>query len=336
MNDQGGRCTRTWLARAGRAAGLAMGLLLGACSEPPQPALAVGLNMRVGADPLVLARERGLVEPGRMKVVELASASEVQRALNNGLLDAAALTLDETLRLVDAGVDLRIVALLNTSLGGDVVVARSDIHSPRELRGESVAVEDSSVGALLLQRMLGQAGLSRAEVRVLNLEVNGHLDALREGRAAAAVSHAPLSATLIAAGYQPIFSSRAIPGEVVDVLVVRAGVLRARPEAVDALLRVWAEGLALVRADPTRAAVALSPGTGLNAIEYVGTLRDVALVPLDESLQRLSEPSGALEARARVVGGALMDVGLLRRMPPLTDLVDTSALKRVLGAPGHP
>lgn len=333
MNDQGGRHTKTWLARMGRAAGCAVLLLLAGCMEVPQPPLAVGTNMRVGADPLVLARERGLVDPGRVKVVELASGSEVQRALNNGLLDAAALTLDETLRLVDAGVDLRIVALLNASQGADVVVARRDIQSPRDLRGEMVAVEDTSVGAFMLQRMLGKTGLTRAEVRVVNLEVNAHLDALRDGRVAAAVSHAPLSGALIAAGYRPIFSSRAISGEVVDVMVVRASVLRARPEAVDGLLRAWAAGLAEVHADATRAAAALSPGTGLSTLEYVGALRDVAFMPLDVSLEQLTGPSVALEARARSVGGALMDVGLLRRMPLLVDLVDTSALRRVVGHP---
>lgn len=312
---------------------MAVLLLLWGCGEVPQPSLAVGVSMRVGADPLVLARDQGLVDPGRIKVVELASGSEVQRALNNGLLDAAALTMDETLRLVDAGVDLRIVALLNASQGADVVVARSEIQSPRDLRGELVAVEDTSVGALMLQRMLGKTGLSRAEVRVVNLEANSHLDALREGRVAAAVSYAPLSGALIAAGYRPIFSSRAIPGEVVDVLVVRTSVLRARPGAVDDLLRIWAAGLDAVHADATRAAAALAPGTGLSTIEYVGALRGVAFVSLHDSLTQLSGPSVELEARARAVGGALMDVDLLRRMPLLVDLVDTSALQRVLGRP---
>ena len=98
-------------------------------------------------------------------------------------------------------------------------------------------MEDSSGGAFVLQRLLGKTGLTRADVRVVNLEVGGHLDALRDGRVAAAVSYAPVSAPLIAAGFQPIFSSRGIPGEVVDVLVVRTAVLRERPEAVDELLR---------------------------------------------------------------------------------------------------
>lgn len=335
MNEQGGRLSRTWPVRWWRAGSFALLVALTGCAEVPQAPLAVGMNAWVGFDPLVLAHDQGLVDPGHVKVVELASGTEVQRALNNGLLDAAAITLDETLRLVDAGFDLRIVALLAASHGADVVVARPDIRSPRDLRGEFVAVEDSSGGALMLQRLLGKTGLTRADIRVVNLEVGGHLDALRDGRVAAAVSYAPVSAPLIAAGFQPIFSSRGIPGEVVDVLVVRTEVLRERPEAVDELLRAWDEGLRALRADTSRAAATLARGTELSTIDYVGVFKDVEFMSLQTSLRQLTGPSVELDAKARAVGGALMDVGLLRRMPLLADLVETSALKRVLGAPGH-
>jgi len=336
MNELGGRLAGHRLARWWRAGFFAVLMALAGCAEVPQAPLAVGMNAWVGFDPLVLAHDRGLTDPGQVKIVQLASGTEVQRAFNNGLLDAAAISLDEALRLVDAGLDLRIVSLLAASHGADVVVARPDIRSPRELRGEFVAVEDSSGGALVLQRLLGKTGLTRTDVRVVNLEVGSHLDALRDGRVAAAVSYAPVSAPLIAAGFQTIFSSRGIPGEVVDVLVVRTAVLSERPEAVDELLRAWDVGLQALLTDTSRAASTLSRGTELSTIDYVGVFKDVEFMGLQTSLRQLTGPSVELEAKTRAVGGALMDAGLLRRMPLLVELVDTSALKRVLDAPGHP
>src|SRR5690606_32796058 len=103
MTHQGGARANSWPVRAWRAGCCAVLLALAGCHAPPQPPLALGMNARLGFDPLALARERGLLDAERVKVVELASATEVQRAFNNGLLDAAALTLDEALRLVDAG-----------------------------------------------------------------------------------------------------------------------------------------------------------------------------------------------------------------------------------------
>ncbi len=71
----------------------------------------------------------------------------------------AALTLDETLRLVDAGVDLRIVALLNASQGADVVVSgvrTFDLVKRRLLSTESptVALEQNPVLTLFRRNVV--------------------------------------------------------------------------------------------------------------------------------------------------------------------------------------
>jgi NitT/TauT family transport system substrate-binding protein len=61
----------------------------------------------------VLAGERRLFDPARIRVVKLSSNTESQRASRNGLLDGAALTPDEALRLADVGMDLKIITLLD-------------------------------------------------------------------------------------------------------------------------------------------------------------------------------------------------------------------------------
>lgn len=314
---------RAWRALCGAAL-----LALAGCAELPQPPLALGMNARLGFDPLVLARDRGLLDPSLVKAVELPSGTEVQRAFNNGLLDAAALTLDEALRLADAGAQLRIVAVLESASGSDQVLAKAGIRAPNELRGEPVAVEDSSVGALVLQRMLERAGLSRADVVIVNLEAHAHLDALREGRVAAAVSYAPISAALRSAGYRTLFRGREMAGEVTGVLVVRSSVLSERPEAVDALLRGWQQGLRALLDDPASAALTLSRGTDWHASDYEARLRRLLLLPLAESLRELDGPG--LEARSRAAAEALLAIGALRRAPVLSELVDGSPLRRVL------
>lgn len=102
-------------------------LALAGCSEPSALPLRVGLNPWVGYDPLVLARERRLLDPAQVRVVELLSNTETQRALRNGQIDGAAMTLDEALRLADEGVALKIVAVLDISSGaGAVLVVSAD------------------------------------------------------------------------------------------------------------------------------------------------------------------------------------------------------------------
>ena len=326
--------TRRWLACALVALGA---LLLGGCGDAPRAPLAVGMNAWVGYDPLVLARDRGLIDPSRVKVVELASGTEVQRSLRNGLLDAAAITLDEALRLQEAGMDLRVVAVLDVSAGADVVIAHPSITTPAALQGQFVAVEDSSVGALMLQRMLQQAGLTRADVKLVNMEASQHLGALQDGRVSAAVSYAPVAGPLLEAGFVAIFDSAQIPGEIVDVLVVRQAVLAQRPADVDALLKAWDTGLRQLQSDPQAAAEALARGTDLSADDYRTVLRGLRFVPLAGSLQMLQGSPPGIDAAAQSVARALIEIGAVQAAPALASLIDVAPLQRVLAArPAEP
>ena len=326
-----------WLAAARSLARLLVGtavLALAACGEPVRPPLSVGLNAWVGYDPLVLARDRQQIDQGQIKVVELATASETQRHLRNGLLDAAALTLDEVLRLRADGLDLRVVAVLDASHGADVVMAMPNIHQVEHLRGRAVAVEDTSVGALMLDRMLQSAGMSRSDVVVVQEEASLHQDLLRSGRVSAVVSYAPLSGILTNAGYRPLFSSDQIPGEILDVLVVRTEVLRQRPDAVKALLQAWQNGLALMELDPVGAAASLAPGTDLTSDDYLRVIGGLKFYTPAQSLAAMEGAPPELLVSAGRLAELLADMGLLDEAPPLADLFDATPARAALGRGG--
>ena len=314
--------------------GLAIaGLLLGlaACTEPPQPPLVVGVNTWVGYDPLVLARDRGLADAKQLKVVELLSSAEALRHLRNGLLDAAGLTLDEALRLVDSGFDARIVALLDTSAGADVVVAAPRITSLQKLRGERIAVEDATVGTLMLERLLRKANLQQEDVTVVRMDATQHLTALLSERVAAAVSYAPIDGPMRALGFRPIFDSREMPGEIVDVLVVRGAVLRERPAAVDTLLAAWASGLNVMRLDPSGAAASLAPGTDLTPAQYQAVQGGLRFYTPADSLAMLTGSPPPLVGQGGEVARLLVELGLLRQSPNWAALIDTAPASRAPG-----
>ena len=320
---------KRWRGHARRWAAAAALLALAACGEPVTPPLTVGMNPWVGYDPLVLARDRGLTDARQLRVVELPSSSETLRHMRNGLLDAATLTLDETLRLAETGSDVRIVAVIDASTGGDVVMAAPRIAKPEQLKGEFIAVEDSAVGALLLRRMLQQAGLNRADVKVTNLEVAQHLSALQSGQVAAAVTYEPLASAMETAGYHRIFDSRRIPNEILDVLVVRADVLQQRPEAVDALLSAWYTGLNVFLLDPPGAAKSLALGTDLSPGNYEKVLGGLAFFSREASASELTGSPPALVAKGQVVADVLIAIGLIRAAPRWEDLIDAAPIQRL-------
>lgn len=303
--------------------------LLSACSEPPAPPLAVGVNTWVGFDPLVLARDNHLIDSGQVKVVELATSSETLRHFRNGLLDAAGLTLDEALRLADEDIDIRVVAVLDASNGADVVLADPAIRDLSQLRGRRIAVERSTVGSLMLERLLQAAGLRPDEVTVLNIEVTQHLPALRSGRFDAVVSYEPLAGALRAAGYRTIFDSSRMPGEIVDVLVVRARLLEQRASQVEALMEAWRQGLAALNRDPGAAAAVLAPGVDLTPDAYRAVLERLSFYDPEQSLALLSGPTSAMERDGNRLAETLMRLGLIRRMPDWKHLIAPEPAMRV-------
>ena len=305
-----------------------LALIVG-CGQPPLPPLSVGLNTWVGYDPLVLARDKKLLDPGQVKVIELSSSSETLRHFRNGLLDAAALTLDETLRLADEGIDVRVVAVLDASNGADVVLVDPSIERLSDLRGAAIAVEQTTVGALMLQRLLQAAALEQTDVKVLNMDATQHLPALRAQRVSAAVSYEPLAGALRAAGFKEIFDSRQMPGDIVDVLVVRADLLNTRQDQVVALLAAWQDGLQALLDDTDGAARLLALGTDLSPEAYQSTLKRLSFYAPAQSLEQLTGAPPPLGRNAQPLVTTLQTMGLLKRAPDWDRLVSPEPALRL-------
>lgn len=214
-------------------------LMLAGCSEAPEPPLGVGANVWPGYEPLYLARERGYLDRDAIHPVEYLSASQVQRALANGAIDVAALTLDEALRAATEIPELRVFLVADISAGGDAIIARPEVADLADLAGRRIAVEDTALGAYFLALALERAGLDPAEVERVPLRVNEHEAAFRQGTVDAAVTFEPVRSGLLQAGGHSLFDSRRTPDRIVDVLVTRESVLRDRKAAIEGLVAAW-------------------------------------------------------------------------------------------------
>jgi NitT/TauT family transport system substrate-binding protein len=229
-------------------------LLLPAIGQAAQP-LRIGTNVWPGYEPLYLAAEH---EDWRSKLnirmVEYPSATEVIRAFRNRALEGAALTLDEVLTLREANIPLKVIAVLDISSGGDVILAKADIAHFSELAGRRIGVESNALGAYMLTRALELHDMTLDQLEVVPLGVSAHEAAFRRETVDAVVTFEPVRTRLLDAGAHEVFSSREIPGEVVDVLVVHADTLRTERPRLRELLEGWFRALGHLQSDPLAAA----------------------------------------------------------------------------------
>lgn len=263
---------------------LAVCMALAACSDPPALPLRVGLNPWLGYDPLVLARERGLTDPAALRIVELESSSESARQLRNGLLEAAGLTLAEAIELAGSGVDIKVVAILSLSRGADAVIALPRFPNAAALKGARIGLENSALADVMLQRLLEAGALQRDALSLFRLPLVEHDAALTRGRVDAVITFEPVLSGLVAAGYRVLLDSADMPGEVVDVLVIRSDALGARPAQARALLRAFEDGRLALLAQPEEAARTLAAGTDLDTASYLQALENVRLLTLEDSM----------------------------------------------------
>lgn len=128
--------------------------------------LAVGT--RPGSEAMVFAlTENRPFTANELRLIEMTGATAISRAVENGVVDAAVISLDEALQMNDSGHPVRIVLVLEESVGADAVLAPPHVTGLEMLKGLRVGVEIRSSSHYLLLQALRRAGLSLADVELL-------------------------------------------------------------------------------------------------------------------------------------------------------------------------
>ena len=215
----------------GAASSLAMAagwLPLAGCTGKEEPGLRIATNQWIGYELLYLGQELAAKDAPadyqRIRLIELLSNTDSLQALAAGTVDGAGLTLDEAITARAAGLDLKIVLVFDISAGADVLLARPGIDRLDQLKGKNIGVEQTGVGALMLDAAKKQAGLARGDVHVISMTADQHLAAFKQGKVDALVTFEPIASQIIAAGGQPL--STAAPSPAASLMYWR---LPARP-----------------------------------------------------------------------------------------------------------
>jgi NitT/TauT family transport system substrate-binding protein len=302
-------------------------LLVSACAREQAQPLRVGTQLWPGTEPFFLARELGYLDDRSARLIEYSSLGEANRDFRNGMLDALNLTLDSALLLQQQGFEPRVVLAVDFSEGADAILARPEIRRLQELRGKRVAVEDLALGTYVLGRALEKAGLQPSDVRIIRLPVDQHLRAYESGQVDAMVTYQPFAHELRAAGAHELFNSSQIPGEIVDVLVVRADVLEKHPEQVKYLLQAWFRALGYLEANPEDAEARMSPRLGTSPAEFATLLKGLRLISYEENLTLLRGPDPPFAGTVGRLRRFMVGAGLLRGPEPPGVLWDAQPLE---------
>lgn len=313
-----GRSRRRFIKALG---GLGVACALPACeSGSPQP-MPVAAHIWVGYEPMFLAKREGWLDETQVRLVETKDATESIRALAEGRVIGAALTLDEVFKARQDGQKLSVVMIYNISAGADMLVARPGLSSLAELKGRRIGFEPSSVGELLLSEILLAARLSRSDVQLVPISVDNHVAAWLRGELDAAVTYEPVASALLALGAHSLFDSRQLPNTIIDVLVIRSDQIDRHASAIRHLLQTHFKALDHLTRNPHDAAYRMADHLKLLAADVMPAFKGLVLPDAAYNRRLLGGPQPELLRTAGKLSGLMVRSQLLKQDDALNDLI---------------
>ena len=258
-----------------------LALLLGSCNrQDASEKVRIAINPWPGYEFLYLAAEKGYFEAQGLDIelLELASLADVKRIFEQQRADGMASTAIEAATSTSTG-EIIIVLVPDYSHGGDVIVAKDPISSVTELKGKKVGVEIGLLGTYILSRAMATVELSLDDVIEINVEQLSAEQAIISGEVDAMVTYPPFSLSILKRGdVNKIFSTVAIPEEIIDTVSIRADAVANPILWQNKFHNAWQRALDFASENPEEAYRIMAEREGITAQEFEEALQGMNIL----------------------------------------------------------
>lgn len=288
----------------------------------------MGYSSWAGWWPWAIAEKEGLFEANgaNVELIWFDGYLSSMEALAAGQLDANCQTLNDTISFAADAVNGEVAVLVNdNSAGNDKIIVSEGIDSVEDLQGKTIALEEGVVGDFLLTLSLEEAGLSREDVQIKNLETGAAATAFAAGQVDAFAGWVPFWETALERdGSKELVSSKEFPGAIPDLLVVSQTLIDEQPDQVQALVDTWFDILAFMDENPERANEIMAERASISSEEFDKYLEGTKIFTLEENLEAFS-PGDTMEHMphaAEVMADFMVQVGFIPEAPDLDAVLD--------------
>jgi len=261
-----------------------------AASAPPAdvPTYKVAWSIYVGWMPWDYADKSGILKKWADKYgirIELTQVNDYVESINQytaGAFDACVMTSMDMLTIPAAGgVDSTALIVGDYSNGNDGIILKGKGKTLADIKGQSVNLLELSVSHYLLARALDSIKLSERDVKVVNTSDADITGAYGSKDTTAVVTWKPLLSTILESpDAQLVFDSSSIPGEILDLMVVKSETLKANPNLGKALVGAWYETLTVMLGNDAAAEAAKSQMAAASGTDIAGFNSQLATTKL--------------------------------------------------------
>jgi len=235
---------------------------------------------------LVIGVKEGFFDQAGVHVDYTVIEDPVQRfnAFKAGSLNAIATTVDTFSRTYAKGIPSIMVLGLDASVGGDGIVAKKDITSVEQLKGQTVAVSQGSTSQWLLAYVLDQHGLSLNDVKQTDLTSGDAGAAFAAGRVPVAVTWEPwLSRAEQNPDGHVLASTKEYPDIITDEVAFSPDFVKENPDSITAFLKGYAMAVDFLKSNPDDAIADVTDYLGQSPEDVKATMETVPIWSIEDS-----------------------------------------------------
>jgi len=260
-------------------------LMLGAVGAQAAAPIKIGYSDWPGWVAWQVAIDKGWFKEAGVDVsFEWFDYSASMDAFAAGKLDAVAMTNGDMLVTGSGGAKGTVVLITDYSSGNDMVVAKANIKSVKDLKGKKVAVEEGLVDHLLLVNALKKAGLKESDVTLVNAKTNELPQVFAAPDVAAIGVWQPVAGEALKGtpGSHGIYTSSDEPGLIYDTVVASPGSAKAHRADWLKLQKVWDKVVSYIQDPKTQpdAVKIMAARSGVSPADYLPLLQGTHLLDI--------------------------------------------------------
>jgi NitT/TauT family transport system substrate-binding protein len=289
--------------------------------------VAVGLSGWTGFAPLTLAKEAGIFKKNGLDVsLKKIPQKDRHLAIASGDVQCAATTVETWLVWNASGVATKQIFQLDKSYGADGMAVRNDVASIKDLKGKTVAASAPGTAPYFtLAWMLKKNGLSVKDVTVVNMEPAAAAQAFVAGQNDVAMTYEPYLSTVRAAPDKgKIIATTLDYPMIMDTFGCTPKFLAENPKAAKALADSYFEAIEMIAKEPAKSNEIMGADVKQSGEQFAASSK---YLRWQDKAANQKFFDGELQAFSKEAGELLLEVGIIKQMPKIEDVIDTSFIK---------
>lgn len=287
----------------------------------------------IGFYPLDLAVQKGFFKKHgvNVKISDIESKSDSRAALISNKIQGVATTIDTQVVTASSGAKISVPLALDTSYGGDGLVAKKDITSFSGLKGKTVAL-DTTGGASFFwfNYELQQHHMKLSDMTVENMSSGDAGSAFAAGKVDAAMTWEPWLTKAKATSFgHVLMDSTEAPGVIVDTLGLSRDFIQKYPKSTQAIVDGWFDAINYLKSNESDALKIMAKVSGSSADELKSELTGIKFYTKaqNKDLFGTKDKPGQLVKTAKYANQLWVDTKITTKKADIDALLDSSFVK---------